>query len=123
MVKKAVLYTTIFTALLAGLHAWVIQTSGVEWKFIYTHLLLWVLAVGLYLFLGFILKSDISKAGFAFVAGTSIQMFSFIIFMLPTLLSAEDNEVSVALHFMIPFLIYLGIEAFWAMRIFGEEKK
>lgn len=123
MVKKAILFTTIATLLMAGLHAWVIYSTDGDWKYMYTYILLFVLSAGLFAFLGYIMKSDASKGGFAFIGGSTIQMFAFIVFMFPTLMNAGEDVKMATLHFMIPFLVYLGIEAFWAVRIISAKEK
>lgn len=124
MLKKSILITSVFTVVLAGIHAFIIQSGNTEaphWEYMWTYPLLLVLTLGVYLFVNYVRSVDRHKAGMTYLVASTIKMFACLGFLIPNIMGRGEDGRSFVINFIIPYFLLLGFELFWTVRIIRQK--
>lgn len=84
---------------------------------------LFIVTLGIYAALLFIHKNFKDKTGFAFMGLSLFKMFLSVLFLIPVILSKEDqgNMLLDIFTFFIPYFLYLLFETIFAVRLLQDK--
>ncbi|NVK29068.1 MAG: hypothetical protein HWE14_13525 [Flavobacteriia bacterium] len=118
MLRKAIVSTAVFTLILGSAHAYILSNEEkIGFTFLWLYALLFVLTAGLFAMLNFVKGYDERKMGLAFIAGSPMKMLISLAFLIPFILNAGDASRLYAIHFMVPYFLFFGMELYWVFKL------
>lgn len=120
MLKKGILSTLVFGLLTFGIHTLIMypaEGEAMDWTYAGGYLLLLLLTIGLFAMVYFVVQRDHQKAGWAFLAGSTMKMFLCLGFLAAIIVTRGEDAYSIVVQFLVAYFVFLGFELFWVLRL------
>lgn len=116
---KSILKLCFGLLFLAVIHQLIIRQMGIVifysiWKIYAFHA---IATTMVFIVVFFVNKKRPTYTGYAFLAGTILQIFACVVFLIPLIFSQIENEIPDILSFFLPFFVCLTSEVFFSIKI------